>query len=71
LGCGFPALVVSKDIPEDIVYTLTKEIFENFEQFKALHPVFSTLTTSTMLEGCVAPFHKGAMKYYKQALMKK
>jgi TRAP transporter TAXI family solute receptor len=64
-------LVTSVDVSDEIVYALTKEIFENFEQFKALHPVFSTLTISDMLEGCLAPFHNGAMKYYKQALMKK
>jgi len=64
-------LVTSVDVSEEKIYSLTEELFSNFAQFKALHPVFSTLTTASMLEGCSAPFHKGAMKYYKQALMKK
>ena len=58
--------VTSIDVPEDIVYAITKEVFENFDEFKKLHKAFSTLTKEKMLEGLTAPLHPGAVKYYKE-----
>jgi hypothetical protein len=60
-------LVTSADVPDDIVYTITKEVFENFEEFKSLHPAFGVLTKENMLEGNSAPYHDGALKYFKEA----
>lgn len=60
-------LVTSLAVPEDIVYAVTKEVFQNFEDFKSLHPAYSTLTIPSMLEGLSAPFHPGALRYYKEA----
>ncbi len=63
--------VTSAKVPDDIVYAITKEVFDNFEEFKKLHPAYSTLTKENMLQGLSAPIHPGAMKYYKEAgLMK-
>jgi TRAP-type uncharacterized transport system substrate-binding protein len=50
-----------------VVYAITKEVFENFEAFKKLHPAYSVLTKKNMLEGMSAPIHPGAMKYFKEA----
>lgn len=58
--------ITSKQVDEDIVYAITKEVFENIEDFKLLHPAYQVLTKEGMLEGLCAPIHKGAMKYYKQ-----
>jgi len=64
-------LVTSAKVPERIVYIVTKELFENLEEFKGLHPAFGTLTRENMLEGNSAPYHDGAMKYFKEVgLMK-
>jgi hypothetical protein len=64
-------LVTSAKVPEDVVYAITKEVFENFEEFKKLHPAYATLTREGMLTGLSAPFHPGAEKYYKEVgLMK-
>lgn len=60
-------LVTSADVPEDVVYIITKEIYENLEDFKGLHPAFGVLTKENMLEGNSAPYHDGAMKYFKEA----
>jgi len=61
----------SSDVPDDIVYAITKEIFDNLEDFKTLHPAYGVLTKENMLEAMSAPIHPGAMKYYKEAgLMK-
>lgn len=65
---GVKATVVSSaNIPDHIVYTLTKEVFEHLETLKALNPAFAALTRQNMLEGLCAPIHAGAMKYYKEA----
>jgi TRAP transporter TAXI family solute receptor len=63
--------VTSAKVPDDVVYAVTKEIFENFEDFKTLHSAYENLTKEEMLTGLSAPIHPGAMKYYKEAgLMK-
>jgi TRAP transporter TAXI family solute receptor len=59
--------VTSKNTAEDIVYAVTKVVFENFDEFKNLHPAYKTLTKENMLEGLSAPVHKGALKYYREA----
>jgi TRAP transporter TAXI family solute receptor len=63
--------VTSAKVPDNVVYAITKEVFDNFEDFKKLHPAYATLTKENMLQGLSAPIHPGAMKYYKEAgLMK-
>ena len=55
------------DVPEDVVYTLVKAVFENFDDFKKLHPAFANLKESEMIkDGLSAPLHDGALKYYKE-----
>jgi TRAP transporter TAXI family solute receptor len=61
--------VTSAKVPDEVVYAITKEVFENFDEFKKLHPAYSVLTKKGMLEGMTAPIHPGAMKYYKEAGM--
>ncbi len=63
-------LVTSAKVPDNVVYAVTKEVFENFEDFKKLHPAYAVLTKENMLEGLSAPIHPGAMKYYKEAGLK-
>jgi len=59
-------LVTSTMVPEDIVYAITKELFENLDKFKSLHPGFESLTRENMLEGLAIPFHDGALRYLKE-----
>jgi len=59
--------VTSAKVPDRVVYAVTKEVFDNFESFKKLHPAYQVLTKQNMLEGMSAPIHPGAMKYYKEA----
>lgn len=63
--------VTSAKVPDDIVYAITKEVFENLDQFKKLHPAYEVLTPKGMLQGLSAPIHPGAMKYYKEANLPK
>jgi TRAP transporter TAXI family solute receptor len=62
-------LVTSAKVPDNVVYAITKEVFDNFEDFKKLHPAYAVLTKKNMLEGLSAPIHPGAMKYYKETGM--
>ncbi|MEH6471521.1 MAG: TAXI family TRAP transporter solute-binding subunit [Halopseudomonas sp.] len=60
-------LVTSDSTPDDIVYNTVKAVFDNFEEFKKLHPAFAKLNKKQMLtEGLSAPLHPGAIKYYKE-----
>lgn len=60
-------LVTSADVDADIVYAVTKEVFENFEEFKALHPAYQTLEREDLLTGLSAPVHAGAKRYYEES----
>ncbi len=62
-------LVTAASVPEDVVYAITKEVFENFEDFKSLHPAYQVLTPESMLQGLSAPLHDGAIRYYEEAGM--
>jgi TRAP transporter TAXI family solute receptor len=59
--------VSSADVSEDAVYTVVKAVFDNFDDFKKLHPAFSNLSEEQMIaDGLSAPLHDGAVKYYKE-----
>ena len=61
------SIVTSSKVPADTVYTLVKAVFENFEDFKKLHPAFANLDPQHMIkDGLSAPLHEGAVKYYKE-----
>jgi len=59
--------VTSEDVPDDVVYEVTRAVFENLEDFRSLHPAFSNLDPAQMItNGLSAPLHPGAVKYYKE-----
>jgi len=59
--------VTSAKIPDGVVYAITKEVFENLESLKKLHPTYNMLTKDSMLkDGLTAPIHPGALKYYQE-----
>ncbi|MFY0611239.1 MAG: TAXI family TRAP transporter solute-binding subunit, partial [Hyphomicrobiaceae bacterium] len=59
--------VSSSDVPDDVVYTVVKAVFENIDQFKKLHPAFNHLKPAEMIkDGLSAPLHDGAKEYYKE-----
>ena len=60
-------LVTSDKVSEDAVYWLVKSVFDNFDDFKKLHPAFANLKEEEMIkDGLSAPLHPGAVKYYKE-----
>jgi len=64
--------VTSAKVSDDVIYYVVRAVFENFDEFKKLHPAFANLKKEEMIkDGLSAPLHPGAVKYYKEAgLMK-
>ena len=59
--------VASGDLPDDVVYAVVAAVFDNFDQFRQLHPAFATLTPEQMVsDGLSAPLHGGAARYYQE-----
>ena len=60
-------VVTSAKVSDDTVYAMTKAVFDNFDEFKKLHPAFANLDPKAMIKnGLSAPLHPGAIKYYKE-----
>jgi TRAP transporter TAXI family solute receptor len=60
-------VVTSAAKSEEEVYVFTKALFDNFEDFKKLHPAFAGLQPEKMAKaGLSAPLHPGALKLYKE-----
>jgi uncharacterized protein len=61
-------LVSSTAVPDEVIYAVTKAVFEHFEDFKKLHPAFANLEKEAMVtEALSAPLHPGAERYYQEA----
>jgi TRAP transporter TAXI family solute receptor len=60
-------IVASCDLPEDVVYKMTKAMAANVSDMAASNKSISGLTPKIMAEDIGVPFHKGALKFYKEA----
>jgi TRAP transporter TAXI family solute receptor len=59
--------VSSSKVPGDTIYQVVKAVFDNFDEFKKLHPALAVLTPQAMVrDGLSAPLHDGALKYYRE-----
>jgi TRAP transporter TAXI family solute receptor len=63
-------LVVREDLPEDIVYAMTKALFENKEALSIAHAKGKELDINAAKNGITIPFHPGAEKYYDEIGLK-
>ncbi|RPH63756.1 MAG: TAXI family TRAP transporter solute-binding subunit [Burkholderiales bacterium] len=60
-------VVASSKTPADTVYQVVKAVFDNFDEFKKLHPALASLNPENMTrDGLSAPLHEGALRYYKE-----
>ncbi len=61
------SVVSSSKVPAETVYAVVKAVFDNFDEFKKLHPALAILKPERMIvDGLSAPLHDGAAKYYKE-----
>lgn len=59
-------VITHENVPDEVVYDMVKTVFERLEDLKKSHAAFRYLDPKQMLEGLSAPFHPGAVKYYKE-----
>lgn len=60
-------VVASTKTPPDTVYAVVKAVFENFDEFRKLHPALANLKPENMIkDGLSAPLHEGAQRYYRE-----
>jgi len=59
-------IVAACDLPEDVVYRMTKTMATNVGDMAAVVKPITGLTPKDMAVDIGVPFHKGAAKYYKE-----
>jgi TRAP transporter TAXI family solute receptor len=59
-------LVVHGDMDEKLAYEITKAMFERRAELVAIHPEAANLSLESAVRESPAPFHPGAIRYYKE-----
>jgi uncharacterized protein len=59
-------LVVSRSMPEDLAYDITRVLFEKKSELAAIHPEAAQLSRERGAAGSPAEYHPGALKYYAE-----
>jgi TRAP transporter TAXI family solute receptor len=61
-------LVTSSDQSDELAYAVVKAVFENFADFRRLHPALAELKIEDMVPSqAVMPIHRGALRYFREA----
>lgn len=65
---GVRAVVVATArMPEAVAYEITRAVFDNFDDFRRLHPAFEALSVPETIHATGrAPVHSGAARYYRE-----
>lgn len=65
---GARAVVVTTTaLPDTLAYEIVKGVFDNLDDFRRLHPAFSMLSATDMVdESDGTPLHRGAARYYRE-----
>lgn len=58
--------VTRADVSESLVYAVTKTLWEHVDEFHSLHPAAKMWSIGDVLELRTAPWHPGAIRYYKE-----
>lgn len=58
--------IVSEKLEDDLVYQMTKALFENAAEIAAAHPKGAELNAEYSVSSISIPLHPGAEKYYKE-----
>ena len=59
-------LVVREELPDDIVYGITKALWENHAEFAKVKDVWNSVKIENALLGAAIPVHPGAQRYYDE-----
>ena len=60
-------LVTRSDIPDEVVYQITKVIWENLATLQDIHGATNDMRLDLAVNGLGAPLHPGALRYYREA----
>ena len=63
-------VVVNRDLDADLVYRVTKALFQNLEKIRTSHPSVSELDLESAVQGMPIPYHPGALKYFVEKGLK-
>lgn len=59
-------LAVHADVPEEVVYAMTKSIFENLDVLHAASSAAKVISLDTALDGLPVPLHPGSERFYAE-----
>ena len=59
-------LVARDDVSEEIVYNMTKLLWENLATLQEIHSATKTMAIEVALNGIPVPLHAGALRYYQE-----
>lgn len=59
-------LAANKDVPDDVVYKVTKTLYEQQSELAASFPNFRQMTQSNMVDAHTNPWHPGAIKFFTE-----
>lgn len=63
----YTSLVVSADVPEEVVYEITKYLWENVDEFRSVADYAEATDIASATVGSDAlPLHPGALRYYQE-----
>ncbi len=62
----FPAVLSGDRLTEEVAYSFTKAVMENYEDLKDAGPAMDGFQLSKQQFDWVYPYHAGAIKYYKE-----
>ena len=64
---GVPnVLVVSSEMSDDLVYMITKAMYDNIAELQAVHPAALQTTVELALTASPIPLHPGAIRYFEE-----
>ena len=59
-------LIVREDVPETIVYEMTKMLWDNLATLQEIHSATNSMSVESALSGVSVPLHLGALRYYEE-----
>jgi hypothetical protein len=59
-------LITHEGVPEDVVYAMTKSMYENLDQLAASHAAAKGIKLEDAVKGMAVPLHPGAEKYFRE-----
>ncbi|MBP1155590.1 MULTISPECIES: TAXI family TRAP transporter solute-binding subunit [unclassified Paenibacillus] len=64
-------VIANKNAPEQLVYQMTKTIYDNLENLKNIDPALKPVTKESLLVDIGVPIHPGAKKFFQEKGMLK